>query len=124
MQSPKAEPGPVLFECLSSPMEAASEKKAWFKVESIIIDQSTSSLNSLVSCLPVLSSFVFVLSCPQIEYQHLRWSGEGRREKGREAEMENREEGGRGMKERERMEGRGRRKGRSERWGRGSEGGE
>ena len=32
MQSPKAEPGPVLFECLSSPMEAASEKKDWSKV--------------------------------------------------------------------------------------------
>ena len=53
----------------------------------------------------------------------MRWSGEGRK-KGREAGTENREEGGRGMKERERREGRGRRKGRSERWGRGSEGGE
>ena len=32
VQSPKAEPSPVLFECLSSPMEAAGEKKDWFKV--------------------------------------------------------------------------------------------
>ena len=32
VQSPKAEPGPVLFECLSFPMEAASEKKDWFRV--------------------------------------------------------------------------------------------
>ena len=46
----------------------------------------------------------------------MRWSGEGRREKGREAGTENREEGGRGRQ--------GGRKGRSERWGRGSEGGE